>query len=598
MTITKRENVLMEDTWDLTPIFENDDQWWALFATASRHKELLAAYQDRLNASGSILLEALTASREASEEVGRLAYYAGLKYSENTQNGIYQGFDKEADLLATKIRQAESYMVREILDIDPARLASFVASTPGLQIYQHIFDILQDNRSHVRSREVEKLLAGMGRFLGGAATIFSALNNADLPLPSIKNEEDEQIELSQALYGRLRQSHNREVRRTAFESMMRTYGTFRNTIAATYSQQTDMSIYIAQERNWPSVIEMKVSPVLPVSAYNNLIETVHANLPLLQEYLRLRARILELEELQPYDLYVPIIRGIDREMPIDEAKETVLAALAPLGEDYIGTLARLFRSRRGDWIETEKKRSGAFSASFGGLDPYILMNWSYRFEDVFTLAHEAGHSMHSWRSEHTQPFEYHGYPMVCAETASTVNELLLAHYLLQNTTDSRVKLYIINQQLERIRQTLIRQTLFAEYERDAHALAEAGTPLTADLLCKIYGDLNQKYYGPAVTVNPLWDRECLSVPHFFSEFYVYSYALGISAATQISESIVTEGQPAVDRYLTFLASGSSDYPIELFRKTGVDFLTAGPVQKAFDRFAINLELFKELHAQL
>ena len=394
-------------------------------------------------------------------------------------------------------------------------------------------------------------------------------------------------------------SKNRDVRRAAFEAMFGTYKGLRNTLASAYAAQVNMDIFQARSRHYSSCLEQALQSInLPVSVYTTLVETVHANKHVLNRYLELRKRILGVDELHWYDLYTPLVEGVDNKISYEDAQETVLAALAPLGEDYVNALRKGFQSRWIDVVENKGKTSGAYSGGTWGTNPFMLLNWQGDIDSMFTLAHEAGHSMHSFFSKSTQPYTYSSYTLFLAEVASTTNEALLARYLLSKTTDPKMRLYIINQQLEGIRGTLIRQTLFAEFEREAHALAEAGQPLTPDVLCGIHKALNEKYYGDVVKIDDLLEIEWARIPHFYNSFYVYQYATGISSAEALASQIVTEGQPAVDRYLNFLKSGSSDYSINLLRNAGVDLSTPAPIQAAFDAFAEYLELFEAEFARL
>jgi len=594
-----RGEVPVELTWDLSTIYATEADWEADFARASAFATQLPAYNGRLRRSGRILLEYLRLTEDCWKLIKKLHNFAHLRADEDTTNSLNKARVDRCITLWGKLAGAGSFFTPEILSIKPERLARFIARTPGLELYEHDFDELNRQRAHVRSAEIQKLLASTAEISGGAQNIHTSLTNADLELPIITDEHGEQVRLTGGNFGPFLDSKNREVRRAAFEAMFKTYHGLRNTMASTYAARVNMDIFQARASNYGSCLEQALGSInLPTSVYDRLIETVHANLPLLHRYLETRKRILGVEELRWYDLYVPLVDGVDDQIAYADAQETVLAALAPLGAEYVEKLREGFNSRWIDVVESKGKKGGAYSSGTWGTNPFMLLNWQGNIDSMFTLAHEAGHSMHSFLSRSTQPYTYHQYTLFVAEVASTTNEALLARYLLSKTTDPHMRLYIINQQLEGIRGTLIRQTMFAEFEREAHARAEAGEPLTADVLCEIHKGLNEKYYGAVVKIDDLLGIEWARIPHFYNSFYVYQYATGISSAEALAHQIVTEGQPAVDRYLNFLKSGSSDYSINLLAAAGVDLSTPAPIQAAFDAFAQYLSLFEAEFARL
>lgn len=594
-----RRDVPEHLTWDLSTVFQNEALWEDALARAATYPPKLAAFKGRLRRSGKSLLAYLRLSEECSQLLGKLYLYANLRSDEDTANSHYQSMSERCGKVATTIGSATAWSTPELLSIKPERLARLIETTPGLELYQHDFDELQRERSHVLPVELEQLLSLTGEIGGGPSSVFGSLNDADLTLPTIIDENGESAQLTQGNFGTFLDSKNRAVRKAAFEAMFQTYHGLRNTLAATYSAQVNMNIFRTRSRHYPSCIERVLSGInLPISVYDTLISTVHANLPLLHRYLELRKRILGVDTLEWYDLYVPLVDGVDDNISFEDAKETVLAALAPLGEAYVAALRTGFESRWIDVIENKGKHSGAYSSGTWGTNPFILLNWQDKIDSMFTLAHEAGHSMHSFYSKSNQPYTYSGYTLFLAEVASTTNEALLAEYLLKRTTDPKMRLYIINQQLEGIRATLIRQTMFAEFERDAHATAEAGIPLTADLLGELHAGLNEKYYGAVVRIDDLLEVEWSRIPHFYRGFYVFQYATGISSAMALAHGILTEGQPAVERYLTFLKSGSSDYSLNLLRGAGVDLSTPAPIQAAFEMFATYLEMFEQEFSRL
>jgi oligoendopeptidase F len=594
-----RSEVPVELTWDLSTIFASLADWESAFARATTYPARLSSYKGRVRRSGRILLEYLQLSEEAFELLGKLFYFASMSSDVDTAVSATKSLKDRVMKLWGDTAEACSFYTPEMLALKPERLAKFIASNPGLKPYQHKFDEINRSRPHVRTAEVQALLATTIMVNQGPSEIYGALTNADLVLPMIKGDDGVEVRLTEDNYGPFLDSKNREVRRAAFEALFSTYRGLRTSVSAMYAAQVNVDIFGARSSKYESSLGRALHDInVPASVYDSLVETVHANLPLLHRYLELRKRILGVDELHMYDLYVPLLGDVDDKISYADAKETVLAALAPLGEEYVNALRNGFNSRWVDVMPNKGKQSGAYSGGGYGTNPFILLNWQANIDSMFTLAHEAGHSMHSFFSRLNQPFTYSDYTMFVAEVASTTNEALLAHYLLSKTTDPKMRLYIINSQLEGIRTTLIRQTLFAEFEREAHARAEAGEPLTADLLCSIHKTLNEKYYGAAVKVDDLIDIEWARIPHFYNSFYVYQYATGISTATALASQILNEGAPAVERYLNFLKSGSSDFSINLLRNAGVDLSTPAPIQAAFDAFAEYLAMFEKEHAQL
>ena len=423
-------------------------------------------------------------------------------------------------------------------------------------------------------------------------------NNADLELPVIKDENDNDVQLSHGKYvSFFLENKDRSVREAAFNAMHSAYNQMRNTLATNYSLRVKSDIFFSRSRKYGSSLKAALGPAnIPVAVYDNLVSTVNENLPSLHRYLELRKQVLSLSELHIYDLYVPMVKEIDYKITHSQARETCLAALAPLGADYVETLRKGFESRWVDVAENQGKRSGAYSWGSYGTYPFMLLNWQDSMDSMFTLIHEAGHSMHSFHSRQTQPYCYGDYTLFVAEVASICNEMLLTHQLLKNTDDPALKRYVINHALDGFRGTMFRQTLFAEFERDAHARAEAGEALTPEMLCGLYMNLNRKYYGAVVSLDDLVEIEWARIPHFYSSFYVYQYATGISAAVALSQQIIEEGSPAARRYLRFLSGGSSKYSLDLLKDAGVDLSTPAPIQQALDVFSSYIGEFEKLLA--
>jgi oligoendopeptidase F len=521
--------------------------------------------------------------------------YASMRKDEDTTNSTYLGMFDRAMQLYVHASTVISYIEPEILALPQATLDRFVRETPGLSLYGQQLDDMNRNRPHVRSSEVEAVLAAAGEISEVPDAIFSMIDNADLKLPQIKNEKGEEVQLTQGNYLVYIRSTDRSVRKEAFEGMHGTFLKQRNTIAATLSGQVKGNIFFTRQRAFSSSRERALARYnIPVSVYDNLVETVGEHIQLLNRYMQLRKRLLQLDELHMYDLYVPIVKETAGEISFSEARDTVVAALAPLGENYTSTLKQAFKERWIDVYETPGKRSGAYSGGGYKTRPFILLNFQNKRDSMYTLAHELGHSMHSYFTRSNQPFQYGDYTIFVAEVASTLNEGLLTEYLLRTTDDPTERLAILNHSLEDLRGTLFRQTMFAEYEQQIHSQAEQGQPLTADTLSAMYRSMNEKYYGGQAFIDELIDIEWARIPHFYYNFYVYQYATGISAASALVQQILQEGKPAVDRYLKFLSSGSSDYSIELLKKAGVDMTSPEPVRQALQLFDSHLTQMEEL----
>ncbi len=594
-TFKTREDIPGEFTWDLESIFARNDNWERDFQALQGRIPELEALKGTLAQSGQALLNVLQKRDEIFEVLERLYVYSSMRKDEDTTNGLYQGMADRAMQLYVRVTTAASYIEPEILALPQDVLDQYLRETTGLSLYKHQLDDLNLKRPHIRSTEVEAVLAATGEISDAPDSIFSMIDNADLKLPNIKNEEGEEVELTQGNYLTYIRSQDRRVRKDAFEALHGTFLKQRNTIAATLSAQVKVDVFHTRQRSYSSCRERALARYnIPVSVYDNLIATVSEYIPLLNRYMKLRKKMLALDELHMYDLYVPIVEETTDEITYQEACNTVVAALAPLGTDYINTLKKGFAQRWIDVYETPGKRGGAYSGGAYGTHPFILLNFQNKRDSMYTLAHELGHSLHSFYTRSHQPYQYGDYTIFVAEVASTLNEGLLTEYLLQKTSDPAQRLAILNHSLEDIRGTLFRQTMFAEFEQEIHSRAEQGEPLTADTLSATYSKLNEKYYGGEAVVDDLISIEWARIPHFYYNFYVYQYATGISAAASLVQQILHEGQPAVERYLKFLSSGSSDYSIELLKKAGVDMTTPEPVRQAFQLFESHLAQMEEL----
>ncbi len=597
MKLKKRHELPDEHKWDLDSVYGSVEAWEKDYARVEEMLPQLTAFQGRLGESAATLLQALKMRDEVSKLLEQVVVWARMKEDEDTANSTYQALSARGRSLYAKATAAAAFLTPEILAIPAETIRAWLDQEPGLAAYRHELENTLRQKAHVRSPEVEELLAQMGEVGAAPSDIFGKLNHADLKFPTIKDEQGNEVELTLGRYLRFQESPVREVRKQAFEALFTTYRKFRNTIAATYASSVKADVFYARARRYPSARAAALFGTnVPESVYDNLIATVNKNLPSLHRYVQLRRRMLGLDELHMYDLYTPMVPDVDRKIPYEEAVETILKALAPLGEEYCEIARRgMTVDRWVDIYENEGKRSGAYSFGSYTTKPYILMNYQDNLDSMFTLAHELGHSMHSYFSRRHQPYHYADYTIFVAEVASTFNEALLTDYLLKSTDDPRLKMYLINHQLESFRTTLYRQTMFAEFEHIAHQRVENGEALTADVLDEIYYDLNKRYYGTeGMVVDDLIAVEWARIPHFYSAFYVYQYATGISAATALSQQVLTEGRPAVERYLNFLKSGSSDYSTNLLKQAGVDMTSPEPIQQALDVFARLLDQMEQL----
>lgn len=594
-TQTKRNEIAKEHTWNLESIFATDDEWRRDYEALSRQVPELAALEGKLSESGKALFEVLQTRDAVFEKLEKLFVYTSMRKDEDTTNSTYQGMYDQAMQLYVQTTTATSFIEPEILALSQEKQDQFIQDYPELHLYDHHLHDLSRNRPHIRSAEVEAILAAASEITEAPDAIFSMIDNADLQLPRITDAEGHEVELTKGNYLVYIRDTDRRVRKEAFEGLHNTFLKQRNTIAATLASQVKGGLFHTRQRNFGSTRERALfRNNIPVSVYDNLVATVTEHIPLLNRYMKLRKHRLQLDELHMYDLYVPIVEEIEDEISYAQARDTVIAALAPLGENYVNTLKSAFTKRWIDVYETPGKRGGAYSGGAYATQPFILLNFQNKRDSMYTLAHELGHSMHSFFTRNTQPFQYGDYTIFVAEVASTLNEGLLTEHLLKTTTDKAVRLAILNHSLESLRGTLFRQTMFAEFEQLIHQRVQEGQPLTADSLSAAYHDLNAKYYGGETVIDELIDIEWARIPHFYYNFYVYQYATGISAASALVQQIIQEGQPAVERYLSFLRSGSSEYSIELLKKAGVDMTTPDPIRLALKLFDDHLTQMEQL----
>lgn len=593
--LPKRSEVAEEYTWDLSDMYTDKKTWEAELNEISSIMEEIEKTEGNVTASASRLLDVLEKSAVAGQKLELALNYAARLYDQDKKNTKHQAMEQKANALAAEYSSQTSFIVPEILALDETVLEGYYKEQEGLELYRIQIEEIQRLKAHSLSAELEKLVAMTSEMSQTAAEVYSILDNANLAFPEILDEDGESVRISHGNFVPLLESPDRRVRKDAFENYYKVYQQFINTIAGLYNGQVKQQIFYAKARNYESTLEAAVDANhVPSKVYYNLIDTVNKNLDKMHRYVNIRKKCLGVKELHMYDVYTPMIADAAKKISFEEAKETVLKALAPLGEAYVNTVREGFANRWIDVYENEGKRSGAYSAGAYGVHPYVLLNHNDTLDNMFTLAHEMGHSMHSYYSNDTQPYIYSQYTIFVAEVASTCNEVLLMEYLLANTTDPKERAYLLNHYLDSFKGTVYRQTMFAEFEMQTNKLVEDGESLTADCLNKLYYELNCKYYGPEMVSDPEIAYEWARIPHFYYDFYVYQYATGYSAAVAIAHAILKEGAPAVERYLKFLSGGCSKSPIDLLKIAGVNMEEPQPIQEALAVFGEILDEIETL----
>ncbi|MBX0357102.1 oligoendopeptidase F [Halobacillus sp. Nhm2S1] len=593
--LPKREEIPVEKTWDLEAMFATDEEWYKELEEAKELLPELEKYQGKLGESAEQLYELLSFQDKISHKIGLLYTYAHMRNDQDTTNAHYQEMNAKAENLYTKIASAMSFIVPEILALPEGKVKSFIESYEPLGQYEHTLDEITRQRAHVLSEKEEKLLAGFSEIGANPSQTFGALNNADLTFPTIKNEKGEEVDLTHGRYINFLKSDDREVRKSAFNAMYDTFGSFKNTFASTLGGHVKKNNFNASVRKYDRARQAKLdNNNIPESVYDNLLEAVNERLPLLHRYAELRKEVLDLDEVHMYDLYTPLVKDAEMEVSYEEAQELVIKGLEPLGEEYVNIVKQGFENRWIDVEENKGKRSGAYSSGHYGTNPYILMNWQDNVNNLFTLAHELGHSLHSYYTHKNQPYRYGNYSIFVAEVASTCNEALLNDYMIKKTNSEKEKLYLLNNFLEGFRGTVFRQTMFAEFEHEIHMQAQNGEALTAEKLTEIYYELNKKYFGDNIVIDEKIGLEWARIPHFYMGYYVYQYSTGYAAAQALAGQILEEGEPAVERYKNFLKAGSSDYPIEVLKQAGVDMTSKDPILSALDVFEEKLNEMEQL----
>lgn len=594
--ILTRNEVEESLTWRLEDIFPTEDEWEKDFSEVAELAKKASSYQGTIENGPEALLNVLTYRDELTMRLRKLYTYAHMRSDQDTANSKYQAMDSRIKSLFVKVSTELSFLVPEILSLDETTLKNYLQENKGLQVYRQMLEEINKERPHVLPKEQEALLAQFAEIAGASADTFGKLNNADLEFPFIKDEEGNEVQITHGRYSRFLESEDRRVREDAFKAMYETYGKFRNTFASTLSGNIKGDNVNAQIRNYASAREAALSTNhIPESVYDNLVGTINKNVHLLHRYVSLRKKVLGLEELHMWDLYTPLVKELKMEYTYEDACKTMLESFEPLGEEYVSIVKNGLENRWVDVVETKGKRSGAYSSGTYGTNPYILMNWQDNVNNLFTLAHEFGHSIHSYYTRENQPYVYGDYSIFVAEVASTCNEALLNDHLLKTIEDPKKRIYLLNHWLEGFRGTVFRQTMFAEFEHIIHQLDQDGEALTADKLTEVYYELNKKYFGDDIVIDEQIGLEWARIPHFYYNYYVYQYATGLSAATALSNQILSEGKPAVERYINeFLKAGCSDYPIEVLKKAGVDMNTAAPIEEACRVFEEKLNELEKL----
>ncbi|MCR4694784.1 MAG: oligoendopeptidase F [Pseudobutyrivibrio sp.] len=593
--LRSRDQIPEEYTWNLKDMYENNSLWEQDLKLIDELTEQIVKYEGRVCESADSLFAVLELSAKLSEKLLYAYNYAARLFDQDQGNTQNQAMSQKVLGIYAKSGSQVSFIDPEILAMDSDTLDSFYKEKPELEFYRKQIDEVQRLKDHTLSAEMEKLVAMTAEMSNAPSEIYDALTDVDMTFGIIKDENGKEVQLSNGRFVPFLMSADRRVRKDAFESYYGTMKSFVNTIAAAYNGQVKQQIFHAKAKKYSSNLEAAVDAnnVSP-QVYDNLVKSVNANLDKLHAYVSLRKQCLGVDELHMYDIYTPMIADAAKKVPYDQAKETILEALKILGQDYVDQVEIALKDRWIDVYENKGKRSGAYSDTAYGCHPYMLLNYNDTLDDMFTLIHEMGHSMHSYYSNKTQPFIYSNYTIFVAEVASTCNEILLLEYLLKNTSDKKERAYYLNHYLDSFKGTVYRQTQFAEFEKLTNEMAEAGESLNAENLSNLYKEINEKYYGPDMISDPEIAYEWARIPHFYYNFYVYQYATSFCAAVAIAEKIINEGQPAVDRYKKFLSSGCTDAPVELLKIAGVDLTTSAPIDAALNKMGQIVEELRQL----
>ncbi|MBB6624434.1 oligoendopeptidase F [Clostridium gasigenes] len=588
-----RDEIEEKCKWKVNKVFSSDEEWEKAFKELKEEAPNLKSFEGKLE-NAENLIKYLDIYEKTSRKAEIIYVYAHLRCDEDTKNSKYQGMMSKIDSYMAEFATYTAYFVPEILEMPENFIKESIKKNPKLKIYEFLFNDILKEKPHILSKSQEELLAGVSDCLDSPSSIHSIFTNADMKFGDVTDEDGKKVELTEGNYSSFIKSKNRAVREEAFKTLFKEYKGFENTLATILSSSIKNFNFGAKIRKYEGALDSSLKPNnIPLEVYRNAIKTINDNLSSMHRYVALKKRLLGLEEMHMYDLYVPVIEVPKNHIEFDDAVKMIVEGLNPLGEEYLNIFKDGVKDGWIDIYQNKGKRGGAYS--WGGYDtmPYVLLNYNYELNDVSTLAHEMGHSIHSYYSRKEQPYIYAGYTLFCAEVASTTNEALLIHYLINKETDKQKRLYLINQELEQIRTTVFRQLMFAEFELYTHESLENGIPLTAEDYNKAWIELNQKYFGPDMIVDPEIDVEWSRIPHFYSDFYVYQYATGYAAASAFAKSILDKKENAVEKYVAFLKSGGSNYPIEILKKAGVDMTTSKPVEATIERFNELLDMIEK-----
>ena len=596
-SVPEREEIDTSYRWDLTSIYEDDEAWEEAYEAVDARVDDLREYEGHATDDAETLRELFELREEIMREVAKVRSYASLRSAEDTRNQEYQALQAKAESLSSSAQSAASFLEPELQELDEADVDSLIETEPALAAYEHYFDDVLRMKPHTRSAEVEELLAELGEVAGASSDIYGMLSNADMTFPTVERPDGEAVEISLGNFTKLQKHPDRGFRREVYEQFYDEWAEVRNAVGTSLKNSVKKDVKYARARNYETAREAALNgPNVPVAVYDTLVDTVRANLDSLHRHTELKRDALDVDELEMWDLYMSLTGDEGPDIPYEQAREYIVEAVAPLGEPYQTRVQNGLDSRWVDVYENRGKRSGAFSAGTYDTQPFISMNYQDDISSMFTLAHELGHSMHSELAKDAQPWQYADYTIFVAEVASTVNETLLTHHLLETVEDDELRMHVLDEYLERFRQTLFRQAMFADFELRIHEIAEADGALTPDRFDEEYRDLKSEFYAPAELDDRI-PREWMRIPHFYYNYYVYQYATGISAAVAIVERILDEGEDAAEAYREALSLGGSAYPIEVLETAGVDMASPEPIESALSVYDEYLDRMAELLAQ-
>ena len=592
--LRRRDEIPESDKWRIDKIYETPAKWNEELNKLKEEAPKLKDFEGKLG-NKEDLKAFLLLNEKLSRKLGKLYVYAHMRSHEDTSNPEMQSLVNKIDPYSAEFSSYTAYFVPEILSLKEGTIENFINEDKDLKQYKIYFEMILNEKPHILSKEVESVLASVSDCLGAPESIYSMLTNSDMTFGEIVDENGSKVELTEGNYSSFIKSKDRKVREAAFKLLFGTYKKYENTLATSLSSSIKNFVFESKTRKYKSSLEASLKPNnIPVEVYYNALKTVDENMDALHRYVRIKKKLLNLDEIHMYDLYVPVIESKKEHLEYKDAISLVEEGLKPLGKEYLDIFNEGINEGWIDVYENKGKRSGAYSWGSYDTMPYVLLNYNYELNDASTLAHEMGHSIHSYYTRKTQPYIYGDYSLFCAEVASTTNEILLIHHLIEKETDKNKKLYLINQELEQIRTTVFRQLMFAEFELKTHEAIENGESLTSEVLCKMWKDINIKYFGEDMKVDEEISIEWARIPHFYSDFYVYQYATGYAAASSFANSILSKGEEAVEKYKGFLKAGGSMYPIDTLKMAGVDMTTSKPLKDTLDRFNELLDMLEEI----